>query len=248
MPESLFTNEPPPRRKWRRQFRLETLLFFVTLAATLFAWARTWTAGTLRDIVFLGSLLAFCAAPPLIARRLIQTEFVRRRSYLFTLMISQTWFPLAIVAVIGFFDYRGITRSASLGTLGAYAAMSFTVSGTLGALFNVILPRRDETYRAVVAASLNSLVVFVYILFTTEKDLAKTIDLGIAATIFGLWFFTVFPINAFFAFRAMDLRDQRNALRLRSRTLPDAVDFSKLEVPFDVKSVSAHERPPANDR
>ncbi|MBL9081668.1 MAG: hypothetical protein JNK76_07680 [Planctomycetales bacterium] len=247
MPESMFTNEPPPRRRWRRQFRLETLLFVVTLAAALFAWARTWTAGTLRDIVFLGSVMAFCLAPPLIARRLIQTEFVRRRSYLLTLMISQTWFPLAIVAVIGFFDYRGITRSASLSTLGSYAALSFMASGAFGVVLNVLLPRRDETFRAVVAASLNSLVVFLFILFTTEKDLAKTIDLGITATIVGLWFFTVFPINAFFTFRAMDLREQRNSLRLRSRTPPDNVDFSKLEEPFDVKSVSVHERPPAND-
>ncbi|MGC3968405.1 MAG: hypothetical protein QM775_13825 [Pirellulales bacterium] len=117
MPESIFTTDPPPRKSWRKQFRLGTLLIAVSLAAAVFAWARTWPSGTFGDIAYLAAALAVCASPPLLARWLIQTEIVRSKHYLWTLMIAQAWQPLFYVALLGAIEYRYLQGPRFLGLL-----------------------------------------------------------------------------------------------------------------------------------
>ncbi|MGC3968401.1 MAG: hypothetical protein QM775_13805 [Pirellulales bacterium] len=87
-----------PQLQQPQQFRLATLLIGVTVVAALFGWIRTWEPATQWITAATLGTLAALTVPFLAVRRLVRSRFLRRRSYLATVVVSQSWLPTSLVA------------------------------------------------------------------------------------------------------------------------------------------------------
>jgi hypothetical protein len=197
-----------------RQFRLDSLLVGVTLAAALFAWVRTWESGTRSMMAWLLAMLAAWAVPVVIARGLCRSRLFRERSYLWTVVASQCWFPagmLTFVAAWGSFDDWADVAAAIYFVATGIAIAGITAAAVAWFVDSRFAGREEEQRAQLIGAIATPLEIVVGTVFLVgPADLLFAGLLGATVGLFSTGFFI--PFGMIFAMRAMDLRMRADAV------------------------------------
>lgn len=209
------TSESP-----RRQFRLATLLVGVTLVAAGFAWVRTWEPENGRGMAAVIGVFAGVLVPPLVARRLIRSDFCRRGWYGWTVVLSLIWLPWSgmIFAVVSE-SIRSTGRDALVLTTVSWAVFCTVVVPIVALLVDVVLRRfRSEDYRAGMIGAVAAVVMLVSIIdFNYRFGPPQYPQLGtrqhyvpstFAERLYWVSFYLIWiaPLGASFALRSLTIR------------------------------------------
>jgi hypothetical protein len=191
-----------------RQFRLDSLLVGVTLAAALFAWVRTWESGTRSMIAWLAMMLAAWAVPLLVVRGLCRSRLFRERSYLWTVVASQCWLPAGVLTFIA--AWGSFIRWADVAAAIYFVATGIAIAGITALVVARFVEsrfagRNEEQRAQLIGAIATPLIIVVSTVFNVGKsDLLFAGLLGATVGLFSTGFFI--PFGMIFAMRAMDLR------------------------------------------
>jgi hypothetical protein len=150
----------------RRQFRLASLLIGVTLAAAAFAWVRTWEPDNARGMAAVVGVFAGALVPPLVARRLIRSDFLRRSWYGWTVVFSLVWLPWSgfIFAVVSE-SIRSTGRNALIFTTLSWAGLCSIVVPIIAVTVDLALRRfRSERYRVGMIGAVSAVAILVLFL------------------------------------------------------------------------------------
>ncbi|MBL9081671.1 MAG: hypothetical protein JNK76_07695 [Planctomycetales bacterium] len=203
-----FNTSTKPEAEQPRQLRLDSLLAGVTLAAALFAWVRTWESGTRSMIVWLSAMLAAWAVPVVIARGLCRSRLFRERSYLWTVVVSQCWFPagvLTFVAAWGPFDDWDDVAAAIYFVMTNLAIAGITAILVAWFVDGCFTDRDEDRQAQWIGAITTPLMIVVFTVVNVgPPDLLFAGLLAATVGLFSTGFFI--PFGMIFAMRAMDLR------------------------------------------
>ncbi|MBN8626091.1 MAG: hypothetical protein J0M17_11430 [Planctomycetes bacterium] len=204
----------------RRQFRLASLLLGVTLAAAAFAWVRTWEPDNARGMAALVGVFVGALVPPLVARRLIRSDFFRRGWYGWTVVLSLIWLPWSgfLFSVVAE-SIRPTGRESLIFTTLSWAGFCTIVVPTIAVIIDILLRRfRSEDYRAGTIGAVAAVVMLVSIVdFNYRFGPPQYPQLGssqhyipstFAERLYWVCFYLIWiaPLGASFALRCLKVR------------------------------------------
>lgn len=149
----------------RRQFRLASLLLGITLAAAAFAWVRTWEPDNARGMAALIGVFVGALVPPLVARRLIRSDFFRRGWYVWTVVLSLIWLPWSgfLFSVVSE-SIRPTGRESLVFTTLSWAGLCSIVVPIIAVSVDLALRRfRSERYRVGMIGAIGAVAMLVLI-------------------------------------------------------------------------------------
>jgi hypothetical protein len=248
MTESLFEPEPPPKPK---QFRLGTLLYVTAILAAFFGSVRSWRPEVRDVVLLLTGLLIGGIVPLATVRYLIVRPPLRNSSYLWTVMLSQAWFPMSITAWLHVsMGTTWLNRMLSVYIFVPLVGLAaIACSGLVGLVVDRIVlrsERHSEFRRALTIGAFSSVLLFHAVSAVTVGKQYWT-----ARYLAGSWVFSVvfiLPLGMIFALRAMTLRETANSLRLRRHYLPASLDLAGLVLPDDAATTTAKSDPAETPR
>lgn len=195
-----------------RQFRLMSLLVGITLAAAAFAWVRTWEPDNARGMAALIGVFAGALVPPLVARRLIRSDFFRGGWYGWTVVLSLIWLPWSgfIFAVVSE-SIRSTGREALVFTTLSWAGFCTIVVPIIAVFIDILLRRfRSEDYRAGTIGAIAAVVMLVSIVELNYqlRNVQYAVHSSFVKRFFSVCFYLIWiaPLGASFALRCLKIR------------------------------------------
>lgn len=196
----------------RRQFRLASLLLGVTLAAAAFAWVRTWEPDNARGIAALVGVFVGALVPPLVARRLIRSDFIRRGWYGWTVVLSLIWLPWSgfLFSVVSE-SIRPTGRESLIFTTLSWAGFCTIVVPIIAVIIDLLLRRfRSEDYRAGTIGAVAAVVMLVSIVELNHQfeNVHYAVHSSFVKRFFSVCFYLIWiaPLGASFALRCLKVR------------------------------------------
>jgi hypothetical protein len=212
----------------RRQFRLASLLVGVTLTAAAFAWVRTWEPENARGMAALVGVFVGALVPPLVARRLIRSDFFRRGWYGWTVVLSLIWLPWsALIFAVVSESIRPTGRDALILITLNWAGLCTIVVPIIAVIIDVLLRRfRSEDYRAGAIGVFAAVVMLVSIVELNHQfeNVHYGLNSSFVKRFFSVCFYLIWiaPLGASFTLRC--LKTRRGALPLEPQS-PVSVDL-----------------------